>query len=683
MDQAFRIADIEVSRAEAGERIVGLFRYEAEGAGRRGPVLLIIADIESTLYAYEQLLDTLNASAEQAYKQLSKEGGDPMARFEKLVQKLNEGVASFVERETTSLAWNRVNIFIVELHDGHACLAGLGKLSNVFLQKQADGTWKGFDLFGSLEQPPSVDPKKLFASLICGDMKPGDLLFAGTQNFEPLRNQLRLSETLKSLPPVAAALEIRQELERHPVADDFVGVIAWLAPLTKEEQTLVEEDGKSTRSVERLHRNELEAEGALSPAIRPPKPAATLVGLFADLKSRFKKRSQAKSQDAVAMAGMRGMAAGHGSVMTMKRKRTLIAIGVVLLVLAGGGLWFQRAQKAKAEQALWNSVYDRAVEFKNQAEGDSVFNEDRSHGLIAQSRDLLNGLDEKTGERKTAKAKLQGELDGVNNKLKRETTVENPPELAAAALGAAEDSLSSVAVYQGKVYVTDATSKQLIEIKPDSRETKRIQLPTGSSRILSAFPGQSALYLLAADEKIYSFNPTAGTVQSVTWNASKVTSTAILVVYGRRFYVLDPVGNMVWRYEPVSGGIGTETAYLKQNTANLATAVGLGVDQNVHVAFRDGTVRRYATGAEDTNFKLITIDPPLTNISGFWMNDVSDRLVITDPTNKRILVFRKDGHLVAQIKSPVLVGPTAVHGDSTTNKIYVTDGNKLYQFDLP
>ena len=73
----------------------------------------------------------------------------------------------------------------------------------------------GLGAAGSLEQPAEINPKKPFASLICGDMKPGDLLFAGTQNFEPLRNQLRLAETLKSLPPVAAALELRQELERH------------------------------------------------------------------------------------------------------------------------------------------------------------------------------------------------------------------------------------------------------------------------------------------------------------------------------------------------------------------------------------------------------------------------------------------------------------------------------------
>ncbi len=682
MDQAFRIADIEVSRAESGERIVGLFRYDAEGKGRRGPTLLILADIDSSLYAYEQLLDTINEAAEQARIQLAKDAGDSMARFEKLVQKLNEAVAAFIEREPTAIAWNRINLYVMEFDDGHVCLTGLGQLANIFLQKQADGTWKGFDLFGSLEQPPEIDPKKPFASLMCGDMKIGDLLFAGTQNFEPLRNQLRLSETLKSLPPVAAALELRQELERRPEAEDYAGVVVWLAPLTKEEQVQAEQEGKSTRSIERMHRNEREADGVLSPAIRPPKPAATLVGLMADLKSRFKRKSDGQ-EDAVAVAGMRGMAAGHGSIMTVQRKRSLILLGILLALLAIGGIWFQRSQKAKAEQALWNSVYDQAADLKARAEGDSAFDEDRARALLAQSRELLNGLDDTTAERRAAKAKLASELGEVTNKLKRETTVQNPPEFASAGLGAPEGSLSTVAVYKGNLYATDASTSQLIEVKPASRETKRYALPTDAGRIVSAWPGQSALYLLTADQKMYSFNPTAGTVQGVSWTAGRVTSTAAFAVYGRRFYVLDPVGNMVWRYEPVSGGIGTETAYLKQNSANLASAVAVGVDQNVHIAFSDGSIRRYTSGAEDSSFKVYPIDPPVTSLSGLWLNDVSDRIVITDVTGKRIIVLRKDGRLVAQIKSPILTGPTGVHVDTEAKKIYVADNNKIYQFELP
>ncbi|HVM90815.1 MAG TPA: hypothetical protein VMU11_02885 [Verrucomicrobiae bacterium] len=680
MDQAFRIADLEVNRAESGDRIVGVFRYDSEGKGRRGPTLLMLADIDSSLYAYEQMLDVLNRAAEEARASLAKETGDQMARFEKLVQKLNDALAEFAKTES-ALNWSRVNIFLLEMADGQVCLTGTGRLFNVFLQKQSDATWRGFDLFGSLEQPPEPDPAKPFSSFLCGDMKPGDLLFAGTQNFEPLRGALRLTETLKSLPPVAAALEIRQELERHAAPDDYAGFVVWLAPLTKEEQAQAEAEGRSTRSVEKLREHEAQVAGVLSPAIKPPKTAKTLVGLFADMKSRMKPRPRT-GPDPVAVAGMRGMAAGHGTLLSAQRKRLLIAGTVVAVLLVIGGIWFQQSQKAKAEQALWNAVYDQAESKKTDAESAEVYDEDRARAALNEARNLAAGLDEKTQERKDAKAKLMSDINAVATKLKHLVNVDAPTELASASLGAADNALTAVAFYKGKVYAADTSAAQLVEVDAATKETKRYQLPSTGGQVVSAWPGQSALYLLTTDHKLFSFDPTAGSMTAVTWSTSKATSTAAFAVYGKRFYVLDTVENMVWRYAPVSGGIGQETAYLKQNTASLTNAVGIAVDQNVYLAFSDGTVKRYLSGAEDS-WKLGLVDPAPTSFSAIWTSDTSNRIVLADPAGKRVLVLSKDGKLVAQIVSPAFKGPNSVHADPASGKLYIADGNKLYQVDLP
>lgn len=683
MEQVFRIAEIERSQA-AGERIVGLFRYEGYDRGKRGPTLVMIADIASSLYAYEQLLDTLNEAAEQTRRLLAAYEGDPMARFEKLVQRLNEAVATFVEREPTAIAWNRVNLFLVEFQEGQLCVTGTGRLSNMFLQQQPGGGWKGFDLFGSLEQPSDIDPKKPFASFICGDIKQGDVLFAGTQNFEALRGDLRIAENLKTLPPVTAAMEIKQELDRRDLMDDFAALVAWVSPATREEKIeAVEEAGKSTRSVQKMYSAEQETEGVLSPVSRPTKPAATLVGLFADASARLKNLRNRKTSDPVAVAGMRTTAAGMGSTLTVKRKRQLVAGGAVALVLLIGGIWFQQSQKAKAEQTLWNTMFDQATDRKTQAEANIVYNNDtRANQLVKEGRDIANGLDEKTNERKGAKQKILGEFDQLAQRLRRETTVENPPEITAASLGAADGSLSTVSAAAGAVYAADNAAKQLIEVKPATRETKRHNLPESAGKIVASWPGASGIYLLNENRRLFVFNQTNASFTEVAWTQSKVSSTQAFAVYGRRFYMLDTASNMVWRYAPQGSGIAQETAYLKQNSTSLSAATGIAVDQNVWLSFRDGAVRRYSQGADD-GFALPVIDPPLTNISAIWTDDVSNLFVVADTTGKRVLVFRKDGRLIVQYKSPVLNGPISVHADRDTKKIYVADGNKVYQFDLP
>lgn len=686
MEYPLRIAEIEISQATTDERIVGMFRYDSETGGRKGPTLLIIADIASTLYAYEQLLDALNAAAEQTRTLLSGTGIDPMARFEKLVERLNEAAADFVEREPSELAWHRVNLFLVEVFEGRVCVAGLGQLSNAFLQKQPDGSFRSFDLLGSLDMPAEINPRKPFASILCGDLKNGDVLFIGTNNFERLRGELGIVSKLKTLPPVTAALEIKQDLERRGIPDDFAGVVvAQVATSSRAIEMPAPSEPRSTSSVEKLHSEEKKTEEILAPSITPPKPAMTLVGLWARGKDLVKRKAQSgkanRGKNPVSMASMRGMNAGHGSVFTPDRKRTLLISIVILIILGGSGAWFYSRQTFKAEQQLWNAVFDQATDKKTRAESDLVYgNEERTRSLMTEARQLLSGLDEKTTDRKAAKEGLAKELDALALKLKREQTV-TPIELAAASLGAPDNSLLSPTFKDGKAYVMDSAGESLIEINPLNRETKRYRLPEGSGRVNSVAAGASGLYLITENRTMLSFDTLTGTFVSTSWS-TKASSTQALVLYGRRFYVLDTLANMIWRYAPVSGGVSQETAYLKQNSTPLTNAVGIAIDANVYVAWNDGRIRRYLSGAEES-WSPVTIDPPLTRASGVWTAADTDRLVVTDPVNRRVLVYRKDGRLVAQLVSSNWNGPSAVYGDEVGKKIYVVDSNKLWQVDLP
>jgi len=178
-----------------------------------------------------------------------------------------------------------------------------------------------------------------------------------------------------------------------------------------------------------------------------------------------------------------------------------------------------------------------------------------------------------------------------------------------------------------------------------------------------------------------SFDPKTGAYLQVVWT-TKASSTQSLVLYGKRFYVLDSLANMIWRYAPVGGGVAQESAYLKQNSSPLTNVAGIAIDSNVYVAWKNGAVRRYLSGVEE-GWSPVTLDPPLQSASGIWTAADTDRVVVADPQGKRVLVFRKDGRLVSQIVSDSWSSPTAVSGDEVGKKIYVVDSNKLWQVDLP
>ena len=60
-----------------------------------------------------------------------------------------EAAAAFADEEAAPVQWGRNNIYVLELSEGHLCFTGTGRLTNLFLQKQADGTYRTFDMFGS------------------------------------------------------------------------------------------------------------------------------------------------------------------------------------------------------------------------------------------------------------------------------------------------------------------------------------------------------------------------------------------------------------------------------------------------------------------------------------------------------------------------------------------------------
>jgi len=706
LEQQFRLADIEVNQSTLDEKIVGIFRYESDSRTKRGPIFLLLVEIASTAYVYEQFLDVLNAAAEQARHLIVGFGTDPMARFEKVIQKINEAAAEFIEQSPTPITWNRVSVFALELSEAHLCFTGTGRLMNLFLQKQEDGSFRAFDLFGSLEQTAEPDPKKLFTSLVCGDIKPGDVLIAGTSNFDRLRGELRLIDRLSTLPPVTAALEIKQDVEHRDIPDDFAAVIVASVELPRQvvEPVLpaTKTPEKSTQSIQKLQQNQDETEALLAPTITPlsktgdadedgasmgPGWKARAFGIMRGgierMREMRKRRPSPAIKDPVTLASLRGMNAGHGSFMTRKRKLILIGAGLLIVAALVGTLWYRHAKQAAAEQTLWNATYDQIVDRKNRAEADLVYNnEAHARGLVTEAQTLLGQLDEKTPSRKQSKENLIRGITDLQTKLKRETRIDHPAELLALPINTPEQSLVTLSFFKDSLYTVDRNGQAVVQINPTTKEIKRIGLSANQSQITAASSGNASLILFAPTGTLLSVDPIAAKVTSISFAINKATDIKALAYYNKRLYAIDTTQNMIWRYPSSGGGFGPEGAYLKQTNTTLADGVGLAIDSNVYVAFKNGKIVRYLSGVEEV-WTPNAIDAPLQSAGSIWTTPDTDRIVITDPLGKRVIVYRKDGQLVAQILSGDFKNPTAVSGDAVAKKIYVVDGNRVLALDLP
>lgn len=694
-ETVFRLTDIEYSNSQIDDKIVGIFRFEPSGPVKRGPTLIVLTEIEGVGYVYDQLIDIVNNEAEHSRNLMSSVEQDPVTRFEKIIQNINRAVKDFIDEETAPINWSRINMFVVELSEGHLCLAGVGRLMNMFLQKQEHGSYKTFDLFGSLDQRSDIDEEKVFSNIICGEFKAGDILIAGSNNFERFRNELRIKERLTTLPPVTASLEIKQDLEDRGIPDDFVATVIACRTADQPKTEIPpekkhEEEPRSTASIKGLRRTEAETLRTLAPTLSPKEqnvetrePKAPRIGKALGFLSKLKgvvKRD--KVRDVASMVNLRGMHAGFGSFLTKRRKSLIIGTIVLILLVIVTGSFIKHRQTMAAEEAAWNSTYDAIQATVERAEGEAVYSEDKARKSITDAVEDLEMLDTSTPKREQAVQNLNGQISELRKKLQRIVNVSSPSELYALQDGLADGALVSPILFDGNLVAADRANEQLVVIDLESNESETINLPEGRSRIIGIAGGRTSVIIMLEDRSLMAVNIENGGVGDLTLGSAETDTVTDVVSYANRLYVLDAGAEQIWRHPSVSGGFGAGQKYLQASSASLSNAVSLAIDANVYVLKKDGTVVRYYGGGQD-GFALSPIDPPLSNGDQIWAHADNDYVVVADKAGNRVVVFTKEGRLVGQYKSPVFRGPTDVVADPVTKKLYVVDGNKVYELLLP
>ncbi|MBU2566751.1 hypothetical protein KKG46_04290 [Patescibacteria group bacterium] len=696
-DTFFRFADIEFGNSPTNESIVGLFRFEGAKMGKQGPYQVVVAEIDSALYAYEQLLDVINATVEQSRTLMTGMTLDPFARFEKLIARVNEAIIAFQEKEPTPINWNRINIFIIECNQDQLCISGHGKLTNIFLQKTEQG-FKSFDLCGSLEQPTTPDPNKIFGSLMCGDMKPGDIFFIGTNNFNRLKAQLNLKDRLSELPPVSAATEIKRQLEKEQVLEDFTAaVISAHAP----EQSIVKKEpnkqkDKSSDSMQKLRDHEEQINQTLSPVLNPlkprkkqepnlegnpsvPKPIASPLGAITKFLSSLKRNNDPTTSTKTAL---RAMNAGHRSALTTQRKIILGAVAVLILISIVGYASWSRNKRIAAEQASWETSYQQAMDLKTKAENDLLYAKDaQAKTSIEQSEQIINALDKSSDDRKNRTEQMLADISVIKDRLRKVVVASNIIELQSLPVTVADGQLKAPVLTKDAAYVVDNSDKTIYKINLSSREKTAIKLPDSATDIVAGALGELSVIFIDSEGSFYAVSIAQDTVKAL--NRINDIQVADLVIYANKAYVLDGNDGQIYRLTQSSAGFGNQSKYFSDGApAILAGATGFAIDSNVYVAKPNGSINRFLSGEQEA-FGLGSVDPQLASLSAVWTDADDPRILVTDPAQKRLLVYDKNGLLTAQITSVEFGTLRDISLRPQAQQALIVSSNRLLLVPLP
>ncbi len=197
-----------------------------------------------------------------------------------------------------------------------------------------------------------------------------------------------------------------------------------------------------------------------------------------------------------------------------------------------------------------------------------------------------------------------------------------------------------------------------------------------------AWSEQSKILLIVDDKRqTFAYFPDSGALPLTVRGSDGLGSVDAISGSGGNLYLLDVKSNQVWRYLPGQSGFDSERTALLDG-ATLKDATELAVGQDVYVLDAKAGIRRFV-GKAEAPFPLAGIDTPMVSPASLTVLSGSNRLVVADRGNKRIIVASADGAFLRQIVSPSFTDLRSVAVDEGTGTLYVLNGETLLKAAFP
>ncbi len=152
--------------------------------------------------------------------------------------------------------------------------------------------------------------------------------------------------------------------------------------------------------------------------------------------------------------------------------------------------------------------------------------------------------------------------------------------------------------------------------------------------------------------------------------------------FGGNVYALDIIKNQIWKYIPAAASYSDKNPYFRDNKGiELASAKKMEIDSSIWILFSGNEIKKYTQGVED-NFSINGLDENLCSVNTFYVSDTTDHMYLLASANSRLVVLDKKGKYLSQYQGDKFKTSDDLVVDEKGKKIYLLEGNKIYQIDL-
>jgi len=396
-----------------------------------------------------------------------------------------------------------------------------------------------------------------------------------------------------------------------------------------------------------------------------------------------------------------------------KPKRLPFILSIILLIIIGvaaitGGMWYYQGQ----QRVKTFNTYLKAARVQLDA-AKKAPNIDQSRSLLQASQQQLNQAAQFSPGHPDV-IKLRAEIASYQAEVNKVIALMAGFDLPLISFSNPTSNPTTIFVSGLSIYILDtgrgvferyqlddATSARLAANVDNPREilkssdvvedrtvgqlSQAIWAPTEGNRTASG------PLIMDHSTQLFGVNEGLGPVNVALAKNNDLQFVNGMYFYSGNLYLLDSAGNELWRYRPSGSNYANppEAYFPPETTVDLKSVVDVGIDGDIWLLYPNGTMLKFRSGAQEP-FALEQVDPPLTQAVALWVNQAdmpAGRILIADAATNRVLVFDKEGKLLAQLTP--LEHPDALKDlqdifvDELTNTLYLLTKTALYQSPLP
>lgn len=149
------------------------------------------------------------------------------------------------------------------------------------------------------------------------------------------------------------------------------------------------------------------------------------------------------------------------------------------------------------------------------------------------------------------------------------------------------------------------------------------------------------------------------------------------------FYIFNPDKRNIYRYNYSDENMSDPIGWLvSKEGIDFNQINDMTVDGDLWLSTKEGQIKKFTKGYEDTDFKLSGLPEELANPIYIYTKEDLDYLYIFDPQKNKMIILTKDGKFFKELKSPSLAGATDFAISQKNNKIFAISGSVIFEIPL-